>query len=91
MKKEYKYRIEIVTPKEINFDQLDSIGTIIFRILKMMKNEPINITHIDRTPVKVKQGYRYQFSKHQLTKFKQKYIDLGYIWSYTKIPDLSVW
>ncbi len=54
MKKEYKYRIEIVTPKEVNFDQLDSIATIIFRILKMMKNEPINITHIDRTPVKVK-------------------------------------
>ena len=51
MKKEHKYRIDIVTHKEINFDQLDSISAIIFRILKMMKNEPLSITPIDRTQV----------------------------------------
>jgi hypothetical protein len=54
MKKEYKYRIEIVTPKEINFDQLDSICTIVFRVLKLAKNEPLNITPLDRTLTKAK-------------------------------------
>jgi hypothetical protein len=54
MKKEYRYRIDLVTPKEINFDQLDSIGIIIFRILKMIKNEPISITPLDRTLTKAK-------------------------------------
>jgi hypothetical protein len=54
MKKEHKYRIEIVTPKEINFDQLDSIASITFRILKLMKNEPVSITPLDRTLVKAK-------------------------------------
>jgi hypothetical protein len=54
MKKEYKYRIEIVTPKEINFDQLDSVASIIFRILKLMKNEPMRITPQDHTLVKAK-------------------------------------
>jgi hypothetical protein len=55
MKKEYKYRIEIVTPKELNFDQRDSVATILFKILKMMNNEPVNITHFDRTSVNEKQ------------------------------------